>query len=879
MIKNINRKNILTTPFVAMKGWELTNVDSQEVVLTELTGSEEPVALEFMDYTTGMPFVNRECNIALEQQSSDLAIPEAGVKGTGTFFPDREETNQKTNTFKRLVHTQTERAFYNDYRNPLKIFGIDNIDFPLSKIDRFISNEFLMFTIPRNVFGDRLTENTIRMYDTTFDDNLIITDDGDGNLIAGTRLFSRVQEVRPFGNSISTGSIVFCADAIWEEDFNLWDLEPLFWDGCVTSSTPPTPTSSVSASAAAWWPFEDEIEGPWSDVYNGDPILQFIPDVSSVTGTQLTVAGKVGNALRITGENDGSSTNVNVRSSSVDLVYNGGLTYTTWLRIVDKAPSAIGIFYRGYNGFGPPFGGSVKEIVSMTPFWLSSSKEWSITLTSASFDDVLDLTVPFDPILGQWYLLRFSYDAISGSLIYQVDNGPEQVSTGSFSFTPPNFVSARLQLRVDSVVGGCKVDFDEVNFFSSSLSVDQATSIWNSGTGSTVENEPGCMTFLSSFRITGSTPTTWMQRAYPKYVAASTDRNIDTMVISDNESSASIEHNRHNWFFSSHGTFLNDYTSSYVHTWSRRNAVFANGKYYMLNDGLKFRVADAAITASSMLVFDKSGSLLSTVALTHGGVDWDTDGERVWVFEHNGTGAFLQTITASNDTTSSVSNILDTMSQPVTMSATAFNPISQDAGYYQGRMLAFKDNAGISHVVVNDLAPSGIETGSGDHLWMITSNQITNDIELGPDNPLYQGWMGSLTYCPLTDTIFVGVYANSADFEPLILELDLTLNVINTYNLLSYIATDFLVIDSIAYNAKNKTIEFFSAYQLTGGGQFLVLDPIAQTVLCQVFPADTAANIHGQNIAVNAANGNLYVPQRLDVTPSGVTGSVKIYRV
>jgi hypothetical protein len=207
MIKQLGKHDRLISPFIAAKQWALSNVDPQDLVLTETTGSSEPVALEFTDYTDGTPFVNRECNIALEQQPNDLAIPEAGKSGSGTFFPDREETNQKTKTFKRLIYDQIQKAFYNDYKNPLQIFGIDNIDFPLSKTDRFIGNEFLMFTIPRNVFGDRLAEKTIQMFDHTFDDNLIIVDDGEGNLVAGMNLFAKVQEIRTFGNSIFQESI------------------------------------------------------------------------------------------------------------------------------------------------------------------------------------------------------------------------------------------------------------------------------------------------------------------------------------------------------------------------------------------------------------------------------------------------------------------------------------------------------------------------------------------------------------------------------------------------------------------------------------------------------------------------------------------------
>lgn len=209
MIKHINKQNLLTTPFVAAKSWDLYNVNPLELVLTELTGSEEDVALEYVDYTVNPPTVNRDCNIALEQQSSDRAIIEEGISGSGTFLPNSEIVNPRTNTFKRLVYDQTQKAFYNSYRNPLEIFGLDNIDFPLGKTNRFIADRFIMFTIPTSIFGERMKENTIQILDDTFDDNLLVTDDGYGNLIAGKNLFSKVQEVRHFANLIFDGTSSF----------------------------------------------------------------------------------------------------------------------------------------------------------------------------------------------------------------------------------------------------------------------------------------------------------------------------------------------------------------------------------------------------------------------------------------------------------------------------------------------------------------------------------------------------------------------------------------------------------------------------------------------------------------------------------------------
>lgn len=205
MIKHINHQNFLTTPFVAAKSWHLYNRDPDDLVILEPTGSEDTVALEYTDYSTDNPFVNTDCSIALEQQSSDFINYQEGVTGSGKFYPDQEATNND-GTFKRLVHAQTKAAFYNKYNDPTKIFGVEFIDFPLGQTFRDLSNIARLFNVPQAVFGERIIENTVRLNDTAVDDNVEVTDDGNQNLIARSNLFSKVQEVRSFGNIIMSGT-------------------------------------------------------------------------------------------------------------------------------------------------------------------------------------------------------------------------------------------------------------------------------------------------------------------------------------------------------------------------------------------------------------------------------------------------------------------------------------------------------------------------------------------------------------------------------------------------------------------------------------------------------------------------------------------------
>jgi hypothetical protein len=213
MIKHINHQNVSTTPFVAAKSRALYNIQNDDSVITEVAvyADGTQISLDYIDYSSGDPVLNRDCNIALEQQGFDSLGYEEGITGSGTFNSASDPRNMD-GTYKTLVHRQTKNAFYNSYRNPTEIFGVEHIDFPLSKTLRNLSDHFRMFTIPRFVFGDKIQPKSVRFYDTLFDDNVAVFDDGFQNLIAGYNLFSKVQEVRiwPSGsNEILPGTMSY----------------------------------------------------------------------------------------------------------------------------------------------------------------------------------------------------------------------------------------------------------------------------------------------------------------------------------------------------------------------------------------------------------------------------------------------------------------------------------------------------------------------------------------------------------------------------------------------------------------------------------------------------------------------------------------------
>jgi hypothetical protein len=213
MIKQLKKTDVGVFPFRANKARQLFNVQNPACPILEPYSQSiyeyqnENIALDYVDYLTGTPLLNRDCNIALEQQEDDVAVYEEGFSGSLKPYNSGSDEFNPSGTSKLLLYNQIRQSFYNEWHNPTEIFGMENIDFPLSKTNRYLANDFRMFTIPRFVMGDRIQPGSVQFQDTAFDDNVNIYDDSNGNLIAGDNLFSKVQEIRLVGNYIVPGDV------------------------------------------------------------------------------------------------------------------------------------------------------------------------------------------------------------------------------------------------------------------------------------------------------------------------------------------------------------------------------------------------------------------------------------------------------------------------------------------------------------------------------------------------------------------------------------------------------------------------------------------------------------------------------------------------
>ena len=203
MIKNLRLNNIQVTPFVATREWSLSNTLNDALILLDITGSgdtEYAIQWERVIYGDGLsPITASEGSIALEQQNNDDVIYEEGISSSGIFYPDQEPKNN-TGTYKRLVYNTINNMFYNDYKDPTKLWGLENIDIQRDAAKKFIGDKIRSFMIPQANFGEKVLEETVELTDNSLDNVYEITDDGNTNLYAKSNLFSRIQELCDFSN-------------------------------------------------------------------------------------------------------------------------------------------------------------------------------------------------------------------------------------------------------------------------------------------------------------------------------------------------------------------------------------------------------------------------------------------------------------------------------------------------------------------------------------------------------------------------------------------------------------------------------------------------------------------------------------------------------
>ena len=136
----------------------------------------------------------------------------------------------------------------------------------------------------------------------------------------------------------------------------------------------------------------------------------------------------------------------------------------------------------------------------------------------------------------------------------------------------------------------------------------------------------------------------------------------------------------------------------------------------------------------------------------------------------------------------------------------------------------------------------------------------------------FNGWAGSLVYCPLNFHVYVGAYTGSA---PVLIETNTSMATVAVYNMSAWTASNFTAIHDMVYNPKSRAIEMLCR----DTGRVMIFDPVAKTFVCakDALADDPTGSLAGDSIGINTRTGDTYFPQRYDGYATSTTGSVKIY--
>ena len=239
MLKTLYKNDTTVTPYVATKNWHLSNIDNSDLILSE---GGNPIISEQVIYTlTEVITSSVDCDIAKEDQSLDLANVRDGLKISGIFYPQSDPVNID-GTYKRMVYAQIKTTFYNNYRDPTKMWGLEKIDFDSSNTKKFLPDSIKILEIPTKIMGEKIVEGTIEITDNSIDDLHLIIDDGQNNLFAGINLFSKRQELGDYKNTFISGSNLICDNYFnfpipipisLELNWNnmIWDISEISSDG------------------------------------------------------------------------------------------------------------------------------------------------------------------------------------------------------------------------------------------------------------------------------------------------------------------------------------------------------------------------------------------------------------------------------------------------------------------------------------------------------------------------------------------------------------------------------------------------------------------------------------------------------------------------
>ena len=220
----------------------------------------------------------------------------------------------------------------------------------------------------------------------------------------------------------------------------------------------PAPAPTLPVDLVAYWEMEGASGATEVDAHGANDLT----DVNTVG----SATGKVGNSREFTTATD----NRLIRTDNTDLSIGGEISFTFafWFNLKD---TGVGGFISKYGSAG--------------------NREYLIYQSSgtlqflASADGTAVTSVLGDPVLSAstWYFCVAYYDAVADTINVQINDGTiaSQSHTGGVFDSGSTFMLGN-EL---TVVGGTDAYLDEVGFWKRTLTSDEKTWLYNSGTGRT----------------------------------------------------------------------------------------------------------------------------------------------------------------------------------------------------------------------------------------------------------------------------------------------------------------------------------------------------------------------------------------------------------
>ena len=215
MIKILKLSNKSVRRFTTNKEWKYSTLSSDDSLILE-QGDDIPI------------FIDSETQLATEQNKADFKLNIThgkNIKGTffskdSKYFDEKTEPLNFDGSYQRVVYNSMKHLFYNEYglagnvkydkyyKNPLNVFGGESgkytpLDFKSDIVGqdddgerRVLGDEVTVLEIPTHVFGEKIKPTSFKITDYSSPyDAIEITDDGNTNLVVGSKTFNEISEV------------------------------------------------------------------------------------------------------------------------------------------------------------------------------------------------------------------------------------------------------------------------------------------------------------------------------------------------------------------------------------------------------------------------------------------------------------------------------------------------------------------------------------------------------------------------------------------------------------------------------------------------------------------------------------------------------------